>query len=87
MSDYPKALYKGKHYTEWTQFCIDLENKVIDTCIVTGHAQEKEKRADGFCDAGELMAQTNDAALVIPETPKKRGMPKGGWPKKDVHAK
>lgn len=86
MSDYPKALYKGKHYTEWTQFCIDLENKIIDTCIVTGYAQEKEKRAEGFADAGELMAPLDDANLTVAPT-KKRGMPKGGWPKKDVHAK
>ena len=86
MSDYPKALYKGDHYTEWSRFCIDLENKVILTCIVTGPAQEKEQRADGFRDAGELM-QTDDVALTVEPSVKKRGMPKGGWPKKaDVNA-
>lgn len=79
MSEYPKALYKGKHYTDWQQFCMDLENKLIQSCIVTSKAQEHERRAEGFTDASVLMEPMKiEGTLTLP---KKRGMPKGGWPK------
>jgi len=78
MTEYPKALYKGGRYTEWSAFCRDLENKVVESCIVTSRSQENERRAEGYTDAAILM--TPDT----PVQPKKRGMPKGGWPKKEV---
>ena len=62
-------------------FCIDLENHVVQTCIVTGKAQENEKRAEGFTDASVLM--TPDEPKFEPIA-KRRGMPKGGWPKKEI---
>ena len=55
MSDYPKALYRGEHYSDWDRFCLDLQNKVIDVVNVRSQAQENEARAQGFTDAAELM--------------------------------
>ena len=80
-SDYPKVLYKGKHYTEWSDFCDDLAKREIQSFIVTSESQEKAKRAEGFTDAATLM-EPEESVEVQAESVKRRGMPKGGWPKK-----
>lgn len=86
MSDYPKALYKGKHYTDWAVFCQDLTNGAVQSATVKNQTEEMAARADGFNDAGHWMEP--DAADVsretLPDAPivKRRGAPPGGWPKK-----
>ena len=78
--EYPKALYKGSHYTDWALFCRDLENRIVQSKIVTNAEDESDARAEGYTDASVLMTPEMTAALepII----KRRGMPKGGWPKK-----
>ncbi len=53
--NYPKALYKGKQYTDWAKFCDDLAKHEVLSCIVTSESHEKEKRSEGFVDAADLM--------------------------------
>ena len=85
MTEYPKALYKGGFYTEWTAFCRDLETKIIETVIVGDSEMEAQWRCAGYTDAKDLMAAPKIEEAKPKEIltlPKKRGMPKGGWPKK-----
>lgn len=83
--EYPKALYKGERYTEWSDFCRDLELKKIAMVIVGDAETESHMRAEGFTDAKDLMEPAKEEAPVFEEPQKRRGMPKGGWPKKDVN--
>ena len=71
-SDYPKVLYKGKHYTEWSDFCDDLAKREIQSFIVTSESQEKAKRAEGFTDAATLMEPQD---VQVEQPTKRRGMP------------
>lgn len=87
MSDFPKALYKGERYSDWMVFCDDVAKGKVQSVTVPNAAQEKNMRAEGFTDAAELMQPLNDVALTVSAAPKKRGMPKGGWPKKNVNSK
>ncbi len=83
MTDYPKALYKGAHYLDWMAFCRDLEMRKVEQIIVADADMEKAWREQGFVDAATLMEPVEEVAEPAPE--KRRGMPKGGWPKKDVN--
>lgn len=78
--NYPKALYKGDFYDDWTDFCRDLELHKIQQIIVQDTEQETQWRMSGFTDAADLMQPPKLEGTIT--LPKKRGMPKGGWPKK-----
>ncbi len=89
MTDYPKALYKGAHYLDWMAFCRDREMRKVEQIIVADADMEKAWRKQGFVDAATLM-EPEIEEVVIEATEaapqKRRGMPKGGWPKKDVNS-
>lgn len=90
--NYPKALYKGNVYQDWQKFTYDLGKHIVQSRTVKTQAEEDAARAEGFTDAAALMGAP--ACARVSETPvheiqqttltipKKRGMPKGGWPKK-----
>ena len=84
---YPQVLYKASHhYTDWMQFCSDLSLRTVKDRIVKNEKEEAQAFAEGFKEAGFWMEPED--SLPIASSPviekKKRGMPKGGWPKKDL---
>lgn len=83
--NYPKVLYKGAQYTDYQQLSADIHAHKVAQVIIASEEEEADVRADGFGELGDLMgvkAVQEESAPEFGETPKRRGMPKGGWPKK-----
>lgn len=74
--NYPKVLYKGKHYTDYAQMGRDVHSNVIEKRMVTSEEEETGAVADGFGPLGDLIDERiGSQSGSITEPMKRRGRP------------